>query len=114
MKQILLVEDNDDYAETVVSLLELDGYEAHVVPSLGAAREALAQTAPWAVLVDLHLDDGLGTALVADLERSWPSSYRVLLSGDPDPGASGFHAVVNKLASFDELADALQSLGASS
>ena len=56
-RQILIVEDDEDTAEMVFTLLEDAGYTPNAVPSGHTALEQIAQSPPDLVLLDLKLPD---------------------------------------------------------
>lgn len=55
--QILIVEDDEDTAEVVLTLLESAGYQAVAVDRGEAALDEIANLAPDLVLLDLNLPD---------------------------------------------------------
>jgi DNA-binding response OmpR family regulator len=63
---ILFVENHSVFAETVVEAF-LSSHAVSVVPSIAAAREAMARSRYDVALVDYDLDDGKGDELVAGL-----------------------------------------------
>lgn len=81
MCRILVVEDNQDERESIVSLLSHAGYECI---SASGVREALRQQSPYIdiVLLDYHLPDGNG----GDVIKRWLSdnlhTHFVVVSGD--------------------------------
>lgn len=62
---LLVVEDDVDFRETLVALLERQGCNVTAVDSCGSAREALARREFDAVLADRSLPDGDGSLLLA-------------------------------------------------
>jgi two-component system response regulator TctD len=56
----LLVEDNPELAEAIVSRLALDGHAVDHAPSLAAAEDCLAATDYDLILLDVMLPDGDG------------------------------------------------------
>jgi len=88
---ILLVDDSDAVRVTYAALLETDGHRVVEAASLAEARDRLAATRFDAAIVDLHLPDGLGTALFDDVRSHHPAAAIVLLSGgdaaEPPQGA---------------------------
>jgi len=61
--KILPVENHAIFAEQVCRQF-LSGHQVHVVPSLAAARQALAEGNYELMIVDYDLDDGKGDELV--------------------------------------------------
>ncbi len=72
--RVLVVEDYDDAAESVCTLLRLWGFEAVRCRTAAEGFAALAAGRPHAALLDVHLPDGDGLDLA-----------RALLAGDPPP-----------------------------
>jgi two-component system response regulator AtoC len=67
---VLVVDDNVDAAEVLALLIESDGFTASTAPSLAAARREIASRHPEIVLLDLHLPDGPGLSLLAEIKAS--------------------------------------------
>ncbi|HMN21691.1 MAG TPA: response regulator transcription factor [Ottowia sp.] len=65
--RILLVEDDVTLSEAVCAYLRAKSFVVDAAPSLAAARAALAAAQYAAVLLDLHLGDGDGLALLPEL-----------------------------------------------
>lgn len=85
--KVLLVEDNQDYAESVRDLLDLArGASFHIehVSSLSHAVEAVSTTDIDVILLDLSLPDACGQETVATIQSSAPSKPIVVLSGLED------------------------------
>lgn len=55
---VFIIEDDAKFAEEVVLQLRHYGYTARVFPQIAGVEEALAQTTPVALIVDLLLPDG--------------------------------------------------------
>ena len=62
--RILLVEDDTGLADAVCSYLQAKAFVVDVAPGLAEARAALTAVQYAAVLLDLHLGDGDGLALL--------------------------------------------------
>ena len=82
---LLVVDDDDDFRESLVKLLEHERHEVVSVSDLNGARHALSTKFFDAVLVDQELCDGVGTQLLEDPTRP-PSTEVVVITG---------HATVN-------------------
>jgi DNA-binding response OmpR family regulator len=85
--RILLVEDEGDVAEMYKVRLELDGLAVNVAPTGAKALILIASDRPDLVLLDVHLPDFDGLALLA-LLRSGGRSASVpvmVLSNENDP-----------------------------
>ena len=73
--RILVVDDNQDAADTCAALLEMSGYTVRVAYTPEAALEVLQQFTPDAAILDIGLPGMTGYAL-AGLMQAPPLSYR--------------------------------------
>jgi DNA-binding response OmpR family regulator len=99
--RILFVENAGTFAGVVIEQF-LSGHEVVLVPSLAAARRALAGDPFGVALVDYDLDDGKGDALVREL-RAAGSRLRIIGVSSKAEGnralvAAGADASCSKLA----------------
>ncbi|MGE0315032.1 MAG: ATP-binding protein [Lautropia sp.] len=76
--RVLVVDDNVDAAESLASLLEIDGAEVECAHEGAAALDAFERFAPDSVVLDLGMP-GIGGLDVARAIRSRPGGDRVLL-----------------------------------
>lgn len=76
----------DDDAATRALLVEAlsDTYDVRVFESPSDAREAMASESPRLVLLDLHLPDTDGWALLCELRGRWPDVPILMLTGSVD------------------------------
>jgi DNA-binding response OmpR family regulator len=109
--RVLIVEDDDDVAESLCMLLELDGYATERAHNGATAVLAARSFSPQVVLLDLGLPDMDGYAV---LERLTPLAETrgatfIALSGRAEPEdlersqRSGFHHHMVKPPDLDEL-----------
>ena len=84
MPLALVVDDSPDAAETLVMLIEMEGFQAVAAGSLAAARQQLALQTPDLVLLDHQLPDGNGLELLDELAGSQIEVVMLTGSGDPD------------------------------
>lgn len=68
MGHALIVEDDEDAARMLASLITREQHTVSVAPSLDAARRLLAAQQPDLMLLDLHLPDGSGLEMFEDGE----------------------------------------------
>lgn len=83
---VLVVDDNLDASEVLAMLIETEGFAATTARTLAQARHSLASRMPRLILLDLHLPDGSGLSLLADV-KSDPRTAAVrvaMLSGMMD------------------------------
>lgn len=62
-RRVLVVEDEPAITELLLTLLELNGFEAAAAPTVAAGLALLAWQPQFAIL-DLMLPDGIGTAIL--------------------------------------------------
>ena len=87
---VLLVDDDDAVRLTIGALLEDDGHIVLEAATIAAARDRLGDAFELAI-VDLHLPDGSGTTLIAELRARRPDVVVVLLTGaDAERGEADF------------------------
>jgi len=79
--RILIVEDEPDVRLFVRTILEKQGYTVSEAADAAGLRAALEGPAPAAVIVDLHLPDGSGLALLSELKPKWPQTKVIILTG---------------------------------
>jgi DNA-binding NarL/FixJ family response regulator len=108
VRRILLVDDDVGVRMSYAALLEDEGFVVVEAVSLAESREQMAGPAFDAALVDLHLGDGLGTALAADLRARHPRAAFVLLSGADAPAGSDVDLVLPKGSAPSELAAVIE------
>jgi two-component system response regulator AtoC len=93
MPHALIVEDDSGFLAALAELVRAEGFTVAEAGSLADAREVLADFHPDVMLLDLHLPDGSGTALIGET------------AGDPPPEA----ILITGQATVDTAVDALRS-----
>lgn len=93
---VLLVEDDESSRESTVSVLTAAGYRVVAVPSRAAALAAMPTCGADLVLLDVHLPDGDGLDIVAELRT---------LAGSPQPRVVAFSA--DRIGNTEERARAV-------
>jgi two-component system, NtrC family, response regulator len=86
MAMVLIIDDDQLFAETVADKLDSLGHASHAVQTLATGSEAAAEGAYDIVLLDVYLPDGNGLEMIDQL-RSVPSEPQVIIitgQGDPD------------------------------
>lgn len=76
---ILLVDDNEDYAELTAERLRDDGHRVTIASDGTSAIEAAAKTAPQVVLLDLGLPDLDGYEVARMLRAALPASTPIIV-----------------------------------
>lgn len=107
---ILLVEDDDDTRELIVTLLELAGFEVTACASAEAALEQLREQPFDIVLTDFMLPNRTGAWLLdqASREGLLDGTPVLVVSAHPNPPVDGFE-VLPKPFDLDELIEKVRS-----
>lgn len=118
--QILIVEDNEDAAESLALLLKLGGHDVQTAADGRSALQTLERSTPDAVLVDIGLP-GMSGYELAEMIRSSGRSRGALLVAVSGYGSTedkaksahaGFDAHLVKPLDFRALSKLLASRGA--
>ncbi len=80
MPHVLIVDDDETFLSGVSELIAREGFTTSIAPSLKDARVEMEKTPPDVVLLDMHLPDGSGIDLLADL-RELPRTEVVVVTG---------------------------------
>ncbi len=83
-RRLLIVDDDRDFAESLVNLLDLSNYQVVAAYSAQGALATIKEFDAQAALVDLRLPDDSGTALIADLKRVNPDCVCVMTTAYAD------------------------------
>jgi len=109
VKRILIVDDNEDAANSLATILKLDGHSIDVVYSANDALRCAEATTPEVILLDLGLPEMSGYEVAARLRGKLLTTQIVALTGygqAEDIGratAAGFDAHIIKPVDFDLL-----------
>ena len=84
--RILVVDDLEDWRETISGLLADQGYRVKTVDSSKAALTALALAPYDLAVIDVRLDEtdednAEGIDLAAEIQKQWPDVKRVIVTG---------------------------------
>lgn len=100
--RVLVIEDDPVLADTVAAALRDEGYDAHVVEGLAAARREIASNGHDAVVLDLDLPDGAGEQLLRDMARNdTPPAAVVCSAQDYAPRVASRWAVPHLMKPFE-------------
>lgn len=77
---ILVIEHDEELAENLSEILELEGFGVEVVDTLEAARTLLATRSIPIVLTDLRLPDGTGLEMAVWIRQHHASTRVVVMS----------------------------------
>ena len=70
MKQILVVDDNEDILDLILMILEMEGFDAEGLSSGAQLTEKLKTTVPDLILLDVLLGDSDGRKLCHDIKST--------------------------------------------
>ena len=79
--RVLIVDDEPIIRAHVTALLEEEHYQAMEAASAAGLRRLFKGPAPDVVLLDLHLPDADGLALLPELKKAWPKAKIAILTG---------------------------------
>ncbi len=85
MSELLLIDDDEELCELLVSWLSQEGFQVHACHDGNSARAALARHAPSAVVLDVMLPDGSGLELLRQLRGNHPDLPVLMLSARGEP-----------------------------
>ncbi len=85
MSELLLIDDDQELCDLLVSWLAQEGFVAHACHDGKSARAALAEHQPAAVVLDVMLPDGSGLELLKQLRSEYPDLPVLMLSGRGEP-----------------------------
>ena len=83
-EKILIVDDDDTLRESIVSILETEGYVLDVAKSGREAEEKIRNNIFNLVLLDIRLPDTNGIELLAKINEYSPRMKKIMLTGFPD------------------------------
>jgi two-component system OmpR family response regulator len=81
VNRVLIVDDSEGVRMTLTAILEDAGYAVSEAASLAEARARLAGEVYEVIILDVMLEDGLGTDLIAAARSALPAAKVVLFSG---------------------------------
>ena len=82
--KILVVDDDDGLLESMVHILESEGYLVDVARSGFEAEMKLKNRAYNLVLLDIKLPDTTGVDLLSKINKYTPRTKKIVLTGFPD------------------------------
>ncbi len=80
-QKLLLVEDDASLQQTIVTALEVNGYEVDAVSTTGEAMERLSDTAYPIVISDIYVDERTGLDVLEAAKRKDPHCSVILMTG---------------------------------
>ncbi|CAD5376915.1 DNA-binding response regulator in two-component regulatory system with CpxA [Pseudomonas sp. OF001] len=85
MSQLLLIDDDHELTDLLAAWLGQEGFQVRACHDGGSARQALAEQAPDAVVLDVMLPDGSGLELLRQLRGEHPELPVLMLSARGEP-----------------------------
>src|SRR5690349_14706488 len=82
MAKVLLVDDEPDFVEAAIEMVQLHGHSVDTAARLEDARRILSSNVPDVLLLDLMLPDGNGLELLEELRESAVKRV-VFITGHP-------------------------------
>ena len=83
--RVLIVDDSVEFCEVLKETFAKHGYQAETVFTAKAASEAFRKTAYDVAVLDYHLTDGLGDALLVEFRALQPDCVCLMVTGDTGP-----------------------------
>ncbi len=85
-RRVLVVDDDCDFAETLVDIIEFQGIQVSCAHSVGEVKEILGVASFDVVLLDIRLGRESGLELLAYLKKHFPDTVYVMMTafGDVD------------------------------
>ncbi len=108
--KVLLVDDDDGPRLTLQALLEDEGFIVTDVSSSHDARRRISEPGWDLVLLDEHIGDALGSALVPEIRAAAPAARVVIVSGSAENVVSEADAFFPKGGPFPELLALIEGL----
>ena len=100
--RILLVDDHEDSRELLEMWLADAGHTVLTAGTLAEARAHLGQ--PIDILLsDIHLPDGDGTSLAAEVRAGHPKAKTIALTGDARAKSESFDVILTKPIELSQL-----------
>jgi DNA-binding NtrC family response regulator len=117
---LLYLDDHVDQLE-LFEVMFRDDYDVRIAATAEAARRMLAERAAEIVISDQRMPDVKGTEFLREVAASYPSSYRILLTGNSklgdvirEIGSGIIHLFLTKPWTEQHMRQAIERAGASS
>ncbi len=85
MSKLLLIDDDQELCELLVSWLAQEGFQPAAVHDAQNARASLREARPDAVILDVMLPDGSGLELLRELRKDYADLPVLMLSARGEP-----------------------------
>ena len=108
---VLVVDDDEDWLETITDFLAEEGYSVVAVPDAASALETLLRLQPFAVVTDLEMPSMDGRQLLAGIHERDAHVPVIVVTGthrrDVDPSLESAFRVIRKPVPVEDLLSAL-------
>ncbi len=104
MANILIIDDNDDLRETLVMLLEDEGYKTNVAPDGTSGLRAFAEARPDIVITDVLMPDADGIETIRKIRALDPKARIIAMSGGALIGNAYYLRMAKTLGAMEVLA----------
>lgn len=108
---VLVVDDDDEWNETLADFLKEEGYSVTVAPNGTAALQKLSQMRPMAIVTDLEMPVLDGRQLLGRVQARDPLVPVIVVTGargaDADPSLAGAFRIIHKPVAVETLLQAL-------
>lgn len=97
MKNIVVIDDNEDIRWLIYNMLNLEGYNVYQAPESKTAFEIIRTTPIDLVITDLIMPDKDGLEIIMDLRRDFPDIKIIAISAGGQIGPSTYLDMAMKL-----------------
>jgi DNA-binding NtrC family response regulator len=84
VREVLLVDDDPGFVETLTHLLRLEGYTVIAASTFDAAVQSLGASSPDVLITDIALGRSNGWGLVRYANHRHPGLHVIVITGDAD------------------------------
>ncbi len=85
MKSVLIIDDEEDIGQLMMSILRREGFAVKYASSAFQARELLKTNEFHTILLDLHLGEEQGLNLLGDIGKSQRDPHIVVITAYDEP-----------------------------
>lgn len=119
MRDVLVIDDNDDFRSLLKMALETEGFAVEVAPNGEQGLAMLAKKPAQVMITDIFMPGKEGIETIAEVRRQFPAVRIIAMSGRPsatnfDPLAIaaelGASKTLRKPFDLDELIEAVKML----
>jgi CheY-like chemotaxis protein len=97
MKNILVLDDNEDIRRLLILMLSVEGYNVHDAAETDTAFKIIRNTHIDLIITDLIMPDKDGLEVIIELRRDFPDIKIIAVSAGGRIGPSTYLDMANKL-----------------